>query len=250
MQPGFDYAFGYQPNANWLATKARQGLLSKDSLFNDFFRLNYSQKIDAGVLLEPIRGLNVEITLQKTFSKDFQTIFKDTLNGRGTFNALNPLASGGFSVSYVSVQTLFSSVRANQASATFTRFQNNRIIISQRLAEQNPYWVAAGRPFTPDGYAKGYGRYQQNVLIPSFLSAYTGKSPYAIGLLQDANPSISSNPFKSIFPLPNWKLSYAGLTQLPFFAKYFSSFTVLHAYNCNLSMNGYSSLLNFLTLII
>ena len=42
---------------------------------------------------------------------------------------------------------------------------------------------------------KGYGRYAQDVLIPSFIAAYTGQDPKKVNLLNQSNSSIRSNPF-------------------------------------------------------
>jgi cell surface protein SprA len=70
------------------------------------------------------------------------------------------------------------------------------------------------------------------VLIPAFLSAYTGKNPDKIGL--------------GIFPsllklLPNWKATYEGLIQLPLISKYFKSFTLEHEYKCRYMVGSYTS---------
>jgi cell surface protein SprA len=109
----------------------------------------------------------------------------------------------------------------------------------------NPYSKdAAGNPIQDaDGYYKGYGKYAQDVLIPAFLAAYTGKDPNTISLINQDNSKVSSNPFSGIKPLPNWRISYNGLTRLPGMDKIFSNFTVTHAYNSTLSMNSFNSAL-------
>ncbi|RYZ47961.1 MAG: cell surface protein SprA, partial [Sphingobacteriales bacterium] len=90
-------------------------------------------------------------------------------------------------------------------------------------------------------YTKGYTRYSQDVLIPAFLAAYTGRDPNSIPLMESSNSGIRSNPFKNYVPLPNWKLTYNGLTKLPLFAEYFTNFTVNHMYTGSLSMNSFLS---------
>ncbi|MEO8174713.1 MAG: cell surface protein SprA, partial [Sediminibacterium sp.] len=116
---------------------------------------------------------------------------------------------------------------------------------SQRVAAQNPYWQAlpAGQKFTADGYAKGYGRYSQDVLVPAFVAAYTKKDPNGVALIRQSNPNISANPFGGIIPKPNWKVSYTGLSKLPALAKIFTSINISHGYNGNLSMNSFNSAL-------
>ena len=92
-------------------------------------------------------------------------------------------------------------------------------------------------------YYAGYNRYAQDVLIPSFIAAYTGQDPQTVGLIKQANPNIKSNPFSSIKPKPNWRVTYTGLTRIPALAKTFSTISLTHAYNGSLGMNSFNSAL-------
>jgi cell surface protein SprA len=244
MQPGLDYVFGGQPDTNWLNKKASQGLISRDSSFNYLYRQNFEQRFSITAQIEPIRELMIDINLDKTFSKEYTELFKDT-SGFGRPDHLNPLSSGGFSVSYIAFNTLFGNHNPNEVSQTFKTFEANRIIISSRVANQNAYWkgLPASEQFTPDGYAKGYGRYSQDVLLPAFFAAYTGTDPYKIGLINQSNSNIRSNPFSGIIPKPNWRATYTGLTKIPALATIFSAITLTHGYTGTLSMNSYNSAL-------
>ncbi len=244
MAPGLDYVFGRQPDTSWLNRKAAQGLITRDSTFNFLFRQSYNQRLSITAQLEPIRELLIDINIDKTFSKEFSELFKDTTGSAG-LSHLNPLSSGGFDISYIAFNTLFGKHNPNEISATFKNFENNRLIISRRVAAQNPYWqsLPSGQKFAADGYATGYGRYAQDVLVPAFLAAYTKKDPNTIPLIRQSNPNISSNPFGGILPRPNWKMSYTGLSKFPALASVFSSIIITHGYNGNLSMNSYNSAL-------
>ncbi len=244
MQPGLDYIFGKQPDTAWLNRKAAQGLISRDTNFNFLYRQSLEQVFKLNVQVEPVRELLIDINLDKTFTKDYSELFKDTL-GNGQYSHLNPLTSGGFSVSFISFKTLFGRYNPNELSQTFKNFENNRQIVSRRVAEGNPYWQAlpASQKFTSDGFATGYGRYAQDVLVPSFLAAYTGRDPNSIPLIKQSNKNISSNPFSGILPRPNWKLTYTGLTRLPGLAAKFSNITLTHGYRGQLSMNSFNSAL-------
>ena len=156
------------------------------------------------------------------------------------FEHLSPLATGGFNVSYIAFKTLFQKNDPNQVSATFKQFEANRIILSERLALSNPYQKGSK---TPDGYYSGYGRYAQDVLIPSFIAAYTGVDPKNVGVIKQSNPNIKSNPFSSIKPKPNWRVTYTGLTRIEALAQKFSSITFTHAYTGSLGMNSFNSAL-------
>ncbi|MEY3376753.1 MAG: cell surface protein SprA, partial [Bacteroidota bacterium] len=168
MAPGLDFVMGKQPNQDWLNKVGEKGLITKDPILNNLFLQNYEQKLNITAQVEPIRDLIIDLNLDKSLTKNYSTLFKDTV-GNGQFNALNPYSGGGFSISYISFQTLFGKFDPNNTSETFKTFENNRIILSKRLGEKNPYSQAVGS----DGFYKGYGRYAQDVLVPAFIAAYT-----------------------------------------------------------------------------
>lgn len=242
MQPGLDYVFGKQPTRAWLDQKAADGLISKDTNFNSLFRQNFEQTLKITAQLEPIRELIIDLNLDKSFNKEYTELFKDT-NRSGNYLHLSPYAAGGFSVSYISFKTLFNKNNPTQISETFQQFQDYRAILSKRVAADNPYYTQSGSPVSPDGYAEGYGRYAQDVLIPSFLAAYTGKDPNSVPLIKQSNRNIRSNPFSGMLPKPNWRLTYTGLTKMPSLASKFSNITLTHGYRGQLSMNSYTSAL-------
>jgi cell surface protein SprA len=68
------------------------------------------------------------------------------------------------------------------------------------------------------------------VVIPAFLAAYSGKSASKVKL----------DPF-SLIPLPNWDITYDGLTKLDLFKKFFRTFTVKHSYRSTFSIGGYQT---------
>ncbi len=242
MQPGLDYVFGRQPDTSWLNKKAAQGVISRDTLFNLLFTQDFEQRFSITAQLEPIREFTVNVNLQKTFSKQYSELYKivDTTIG---FQHLSPLANGGFNVSYISFKTLFTKYKPTEVSGLFTKFQDYRLTIANKLAQSNPYWKQAGSQTTLDGFPLGYGRYAQDVLIPAFIAAYTGKDPNNIALIKQANPNIKSNPFSGIKPLPNWQVTFTGLTKIPALANSFSNISITHGYTASLSMNSFTSAL-------
>ena len=242
MQPGLDYVFGKQPNDAWLDKKAAQGVITKDSTFNLLYRQTFEQRLSITGQLEPIPEFVVDINVDKSFSKDYTQLFKDTTGSGNNFGHLSPYASGGFSVSYISYQTLFTKHDPTQLSGIFTEFEGYRTTISKRLAGNNKYYDGTT---TSDGYAKGYGRNSQDVLIPAFIAAYTGKDPNSVALISQNNTNIEKNPFSGIKPLPNWRVTYTGLTKIPALANIFSNISITHGYNGQLSMNSFNSALNF-----
>jgi cell surface protein SprA len=237
--PGFDYALGRQPDSNYLNGLERKGLLSKDANFNMLFRQGFDQRMTARVMIEPIKTLIIDLRFDKTFTKEYSELFKDTtekMNGYRSHN--NPLSAGGFNISYVALRTFFDKHDPNMISTQFKNFEKYRSIVSNRVATLNPYW---DQKKDPNGYAIGYGRYAQDVLIPSFIAAYTGKDPERVNLLNQNNSSIRSNPFSGMLPMPNWNLLYNGLANIPGLSNLFSNISLTHGYNGSLSMNSFNS---------
>jgi cell surface protein SprA len=244
MAPGFDFVMGRQPDTNYINRFANKGFFTHNPLLNNLNRQDYNQSLKINAQLIPVRDLTIDLNVDKTFGKTYSELYKDTTGVSG-FSRLSPYSAGSFSVSYISFKTLFSKVSPNEVSATFLKFQDYRAVLSARLARLNPYSKdAGGNPIqNADGYYKGYTKYAQDVLIPAFLAAYTGKDPNTVALVKQDNSKVSSNPFSGIKPLPNWRISYNGLTRIPGMEKIFSNFTVTHAYNSTLSMNSFNSAL-------
>jgi cell surface protein SprA len=241
MQPGWGYVFGQRPDTNFVNRLGKRGLLSMDTTFNNQNLISYTQKITVVATLEPVRDFHISINFSKTFGKNYSDLYKDTAGANGLAR-LNPYMAGTFTVSFLSFQTLFEKYQPNELSGTFQKFENNRAVISQRLGVLNPY---TGSLVGTDGYAKGYGKYAQDVLIPAFIAAYTGKSAASIALINESNSGITSNPFSGYLPKPNWNISYNGLSRLPWFNKIFTNFTISNAYTSTLSMNSFTSQLNY-----
>ena len=247
MAPGLDFVLGRQPDTSWMNAAARKGLITKDTTFNSIFMQSFDQRITFSAQLEPIRDLNITLNMSKTFNKNYSETFRfiDTSGGTNhTFKHLNPYTGGGFDVSYVAFKTLFGKFDPNRVSETFKKFQDYRLILSERLGKANTYNVVNGLT-TPnaEGYYYGYGKYAIDVLIPSFIAAYTGKDPNSISLINQNNPNIKSNPFSGIKPKLNWKIDYNGLSKVKPLDKLFTNFSVSHGYTGNLSMNGFTSAL-------
>ncbi|MFM2327669.1 MAG: cell surface protein SprA, partial [Bacteroidota bacterium] len=244
MAPGIDFVLGRQPDTGWLNNAANKGLITKDATFNSLYTQNFNQTITATAQLEPVKDLNISINIKKSFNKNYSEIFRfaDTSGGTNLkFNHLNPYAGGGFDVTYIAYKTLFEKFDPNRVSETFKKFQNYRLILSERLGNANPY--SKTQAVGADGYYYGYGRYAVDVLIPSFIAAYTNQDPKSVPLINQNNPNIRSNPFRAIIPKPNWKIDYNGLSRVKGLEKIFTNFSLSHGYNGNLSMNGFTSAL-------
>ncbi len=246
MAPGVDFIMGRQPDTTWLNNAAGKNLITKDTTFNSMFTQSFNQTLTLSAMLEPVKDLNISINLKKSFSKNFTETFRyvDTSGGLNRkFQHLNPYTTGSFDVTYISYKTLFGKFDPNRVSETFRKFQDYRQILSERVGSKNPY--SNTLPVGADGYRYGYGRYAIDVLVPAFVAAYTGQDPNKVSLIKQDNPNVKSNPFKGILPKPNWKIDYNGLSRVKGLDKIFTNFSLSHGYTSNLSMNGFTSALNY-----
>ncbi len=237
--PGLGYAFGVQPTSKTLDEYANNDWISTDTLLNYQFMQTTTKNLNIRGVVEPFRDLRVDLTLTKTTSDNFTELFKVRTPG-GPHEHLNPVNTGSYSISFISIKTFFQKPNDLGFTQAFKDFEGGRDEISQRLANGNPNSIGNFIPATDtldiplDNYREGYGPYSQDVLIPAFIAAYTGKS------LND----VPLNPFKLI-PLPNWRITYNGLSKMKGFSKVFENFTLTHAYNSTFTMSGYISNLNF-----
>lgn len=239
--PGFDFIFGYQPDTNWINRLGAKGLLSMDTRLSAQIQQRYNQRLAVTAQLSPFRDFNIDLNIDKSFSKQYSELYKDTssLDNVG-LTRLTPYSAGGFSISYISYQTLFKKFDPNVVSETFKQFEANRILMSEKLGKLNPY---QGGVIGADGYYEGYGKYAQDVIIPSFLGAYTNKDPRSFKLFKNTNPKINSNPFRGLMPKPNWTVTYNGLSRIPGLDKIFTNVTIRHGYHSTLSMNSFNTAL-------
>jgi cell surface protein SprA len=220
-----------------------RGLFSRDSLVSAMIQQRYTQRLNITAQVSPIRDLNIDINFDKSFSKNYSELYKDTTGSSG-LTRLSPYSAGSFSISYISYQTLFNKFDPNEVSQTFKTFESNRLILSKRLKDLNGY--ASGNTQDASGYYDGYTRYAQDVVIPSFLAAYTKKDPQTISLIKNSNPNLRANPFAGLIPKPNWTLTYNGLSKIPGLDKVFANVSIRHGYHSTLSMNSFNSALMFL----
>lgn len=226
--PGLAFLLGSQADIRPRAVA--NGWLSTDSLQNQLYATTLSENLNLRSTLRPFADLTIELTAFRTQDRNFQTNYKFNQTS-GTFESQSPITSGTYSVSFMSIGTAFSKDKGiNNYSSTFQALLDNRQIISQRLGQQN----ANSAGTTAAGYRDGYGPNQQDVLVASFMAAYGGKSA----------SSVSLNSFPKI-PIPNWQVTYNGLSRVPLFKEFFDSFDLRHGYRSTYSVNSYNSLIRY-----
>ena len=225
--PGIGFLLGSQ--ADLRSRAIANNWISTDTLQNQLYVTSYTQDYHLKATIEPLRDLRIELTGFKTIDRTYQTNFKYS-SITGDFENLSPITSGDYSISYMTIQTAFSKNSGlDNTSKIFQNFLNDRTIISQRLGAANSNSASVA-----NGYSDGYGPNSQNVLVPAFLAAYTGKSAYSASLSQ----------FPSI-PIPNWLISYNGLARIPFLANIFESINLRHGYTSSYVVSNYNTSLQY-----
>lgn len=225
MAPGTGFILGSQEDIRDRAV--REGWLTNNPMLNNAFTTSQTQNITARSQFEPLPNLRVEFTAMRNHSSIHSEYFKaDTL---GRFSSFSPTETGGFSISFLSLRTAFEPTdKTFYKSQNFENMKDYRLQVAMRLAQQNPNWDGSTDEIT--GFPTGYGPTSQDVLIPAFLAAYGGGSPTETDL----------NPFLKI-PMPNWRLTYDGLTRIPFLAQHFQSITIGHSYRSTFNIGRFQS---------
>jgi cell surface protein SprA len=233
--PGFGFLFGAQKDTNWLNGLANRGLISKDTTLNYQFVKTTQRTFNLRVSLEPYRDLRIDISIQKTRGESYSEFFKTT-TADGPFKHLTPQTNGNMSISFLMLKTIFGKVDQNNFSSAFYKFQELREVYSQKFGDLNPNSdsIYINDSIVLPNFKEGYGPFSQDVLVPSLIAAYTGKNPDKVRL----------NPLKT-FPLPNWRLTYNGITKTKWGKKLFTSFNITHGYSSTFSIGSYLTNLRY-----
>ncbi len=239
--PGLDFIFGLQPEirtlqraeygteADWLNEIANKGWLSRDTLQNQQVAQNYTQSYDGRTTIEPFRDFRLDLDLSRSYTENHTEYFK-VLELGGDFEHTVPRQLGSMTVTYSALSTLFRDSN-DDIIQLFNTFENNRVTISQRIGTGQH----ADSTEAALGYTEGYGRAQQDVLIPAFIAAYTDESPNSVKLdIFDQTPRI------------NWRLTYNGLARVPMFQGLFQNFSITHGYKSTLTVNSFGTGLDYL----
>jgi cell surface protein SprA len=227
FKPTAGFTFGSQAEIRNLA--ARNGWLTLYPEFNEQYTEVESKQLDIQANLVPIKDLKIDITASRIYSENYS---ENYIIENDLYRSLTPNTFGNFNISTVIIKTAFSTSDEN-TSQTFENFSDNRLIIAKRLAEEH-YGTTNYPVDTETGYPVGFGSKSQDVLLPSFLSAYKGSDP----------EKESTGIFRDI-PIPNWDLKYTGLMKIAWFKKYFKRFSLQHGYRSGYTINQFRTNLDY-----
>jgi cell surface protein SprA len=220
--PGLDFVFGAQ-DPNFATRAGNNGWLVQQQFLNAFYAQTMVENLNMRANLEPIPNFKIELMANEVRNQSNRSIFRYDPITDGFVND-NPAEMGNYSVSIMALGTAFTRHDPSTLiSPLFEAFLENRQTISQRLGAER------GENIDPStGFAEGYGPNSQDVVVASFLASYLGQSP--------GNSTLSA---LSLPIAPNWRVTYDGFNKIPFFAKYFKTFSIAHGYQAMYTVGNY-----------
>ena len=220
--PGWGFILGSQ-DPNIRKTAAESGWLSKSSKLTTPFSQSQVKDLGIRTALELSQDFKIQLDVKKTTTSSFQEIYRfDPNNTSATpdpfgYTELSPSRTGSYRISTIAIGTSFMN-NTSLNSDVFKQFEKNIDIVKNRFSS----------------LGQGYESKSQDVLIPAFISAYTGNGADRVGL----------SPFPST-PLPNWRVDYNGLTKIEALKDIFQSISLTHAYSSTYSVASFTNSLEY-----
>lgn len=225
--PGYRFLLGDQNLDAFKERAVRNDWYTTSEDINRPITQMRNDNFNARASLEPIKGMRIQVEMNYSQNQNYQEIFRYN-EDEDEFRALNPNIGGSMDMSYFMGRTAFMNDRDDNSSEVFDNFKQYRRYYRDKLNAENTQ---------PYG---SYGLNTQDVMIPAFIAAYSGKE------LNSAN-DISDDDLmpRPKTPLPNWRIDYSGLSRMDKLKDIFSSVNINHAYTSSFSIRNYTSSLEY-----
>lgn len=225
--PGLDFIMGGQ-DQNFQIKAAEKGWLSKTTSQTLPFTQTRQKKFSYRTTIEPNKTFRIQITGNMSRGDTYQEYY--TADDGGGFSSKSPVRNGNYGMSFWGFRTAFFRMKTDSGSNYQYKVFDDMIkyrneIYAQQLAIQGEV----------------YDKNSQDILIPAFFAAYSGKASRAKYGFNPFNPNNS----RINLPLPNWRIDYSGLASLEPFSRIFSSITINHSYTSNFNVGNYTSSLEY-----
>ncbi len=230
--PGLDFAFATAGEDYVQRANERGWLLKSDSL-TALATFAQTEDFQLRAQIEPARDLRISVSFSRNHNRNKSIQYM--------FEGMPTLQSGSFAMTTLSLGSAFSSSGTadnGYRSALFQQFLGALNRYQARIEQQyagTTYPAGldtwSGQTYNPENGS--VGKYSSEVMIPAFLDTYT-----------------SMGSSVEIFPLltkllPNWTLTYSGLSSLPAFKRWFRAFNINHSYRSLYNVGAYSSFQNY-----
>ncbi|MDD4990688.1 MAG: cell surface protein SprA [Paludibacter sp.] len=241
--PGYAFTFGLIDKSVIENSLTNNWLYESDSIVTPATSA-FTSDLDVKVSLEPFAGFKIDLNAKRYEAKNTSILYMFAYKNNGV---MPTTYTGSYNITLMALGTAFKPIgtaNQNYSSVLFDKLLANRQVIKNRLDAKyvNTNYPEAGflkanglgyKGEIPYNAANGsFDLNSADVLIPSFLAAYTGR---------DIN-TVDTNPFLSFLSiLPNWRISYDGLSNIGWIKDKFKSVSLTHAYTCRYSIGSYTS---------
>lgn len=237
--PGWPFILGFQDPEFGRDADLRNWITDDETArYSKPVVMTMNETFNLRATFEPFKGLRLDLTAMRSYSEDVERYYDEYDR---------PYLGGSFSISIISLGTIFEPFGKSGGSWESAAFENlkiNRPVISRRLhnkmvAEKSDvYGSSIAQIVYPISdannnttlYYDGYGPTAQDVLIPAFIAAYTGQDPERVTLER--------------FPwtmMPNWRLTFDALSKVALIQKYIKNVTVTHSYKSTYSIGSFGT---------
>ncbi|MGN0010694.1 MAG: cell surface protein SprA, partial [Marinilabiliaceae bacterium] len=235
--PGFKFITGMQERT-FAMRAAERGWLTTDTTFNEPYEMTHSDNLQIRASVEMFRALKVELTAQRMRSRGLSEYYIYGENGfAGVYNTVE---GGSTSITMNAIKTAFKkpSKSGNLDYAVYDKYLSARKEISMRLA-QSRQRLSNGQvsdDVRDDGGQDGFGMTSQEVMIPAFVAAYTGRSSGNVFL--DLVPKLSAIS-------PNWRITFSGLNNIKALREKVRNIELTHNYTSKYTVGQYTTNLDW-----
>lgn len=217
--PTYGFLLGSQADIRRVAIE--NSWLTTSELLNDPFSQLSSKTFDANLQIMPLNDLRIDLNGMMRYNRNML---------QGGFNLDADPSTPYFDFAFENELLTYS--RSNWMFRT--SFKSGESIYENMIANAKAISAQLGSGTSNNGYSDGYSLANAYVLIPAFQAAVEGRGTKTL-----------DNPTKVGVPLPNWRVTYSGLSNIPLINSQFSKFDILHAYNSTYTGTGIQSNIDF-----
>jgi cell surface protein SprA len=196
------------------------------------FTMRNNTNLTVRISLEPFRDLRIDLNATQTHSRSRAWY--------GNNSSSDPTEQGSFSTSTISIGTAFENAVSENyyQSPSYTRFKEVRREIAQskgqeKLQESREKGYNYDYVLDGAGFPAGFSGLSQDVMIPAFSAGYLGKSV--------KSSMIDYTTFLSQLPLPNWQVTYSGLSNFKALKQVLKSATLTHSYKSVYTIGNFAT---------
>ncbi|MBP5419566.1 MAG: cell surface protein SprA, partial [Bacteroidales bacterium] len=238
IAPGLPFMMGWQ-DKNFAYKAIRHNWITTDTTLSEPYLMSHSTSLQIRASFEMFKALKVDFTASRTHDKSMEEYY--VFNEAGFDGVYNHIETGSYNMSFNIIRTAFKDVSktGSLSSSTYNRFLASRQAIADRCASARAAISTSYSGLdatTDDGESlngrDGYSLTSQDVLIPAFISAYSGRS--------------TSKLFMNFLPnwtamKPNWKVTFSGLSNIDKLKDIARNIELGHSYSAKYQVGSYTT---------